>query len=106
MEEERERENILLHPSVSAFLDDKNMACQSQSRVKECVCSCVYRRGRKMLKACKVQVLEKTTNNLCQHSAHTLTQNESHTQAHAALCVKCDGCSGGDRLCKMRLIID
>lgn len=39
MEEERARENILLQPSVSAFLDDKNMACQSEKR-GENVCMC------------------------------------------------------------------
>lgn len=86
-EEKREGENILLHPSVSAFLGDKNMACQSQSRVKKCVC-----------------VREKDV----QSANGAGVQNRlliTCVSTHRAMCVR-DSCSDSNRMQKMRLIID
>lgn len=89
----REGENILLHPSVSAFLGDKNMVCQSQSRVKmwEWVCA-------RSTQGAGVQSRSLITS----FSTHTHTHSVTHTK----LCLKCDNCSNSDRLWRMRLIFD
>lgn len=84
----REGANILLHPSVLAFLDDKNTVCQSQSTLQMCMCVCVCECvGTREKDAQSVQGAGVQNRPLITCvSTHTLTQTDTLAVSHCAVC--------------------